>query len=148
MYADIQSGISLLANIVEILVGGIAIYVAWTQRNKISAAFSILFSYSLQASLADLHHWLEELHENNINGKDDSKKVRIALAHIYGKIHGNPTLRKHIDDKLLKRVKIMMEELDSDKTVTETSRITICSEIKESLASLGIQNHTLTSGKI
>lgn len=144
MWTMLVGIVSFLADVIQVILGVIALWIAWTQREKISNAFSILLNYSLRISLADLHHWLQELHDNDVNGNDASKKVRIALAHIYGKIKGNPDLAKHIEDKLIKRVKIMMEDLDGGRTVSETSRISICSEIQARLASLEIENHTLT----
>ena len=139
--------VSFVANIVEILVGASALYLAWTQGDKISAAFSILFSYSLQTSLADLKHWLEKLHENSTEAGDTSKKFRTALAHISGKIRGNPALKKHFGDKMLKRLNVMIEELDDDRVVTETSKVSLYSEIKESLSTLEVQNYQTYSKK-
>jgi hypothetical protein len=137
--------ISTAADIVEITVGTVALYLAWTQREKISAAFSILFSHSLQISLADLRHWLETLDENNINGNDESKKVRTSLAHIFGKIKGNKILYSHFGDKMLKRLKVMIEDLDEGRGVQETSKVSLCSEIRESLATLEVENQKIKS---
>lgn len=134
--------VSFIANIVQISVGVIALYVAWTQRDKISAAFSVLLSYSLQTSLTDLRHWIEKLNEHTVDGTDESKRVRMSLANIFGKIKGNPILYNHFGEKMLKRLKLMMQDLDEGKPVTETSKISLCSEIKESLTTLEIENHT------
>lgn len=106
----------------------------------------MLFSYALRASLADLHHWLQELHDAKIDGSDESNRVRIALAHILGKIKGNSTLNNHLGDRMIKRIKVMIDELDNGRPVQETARIAIYSEIRESIATLEVENH-LTASK-
>ncbi len=140
-FQTIQAGISFIANITEITVGVAAIIVAITQRKKISAALAVLLSYSLQASLADLRHWIETLHESSQDDKDKSKKFRSALAHILGKIKGNPTLSKHFGDNMMKRVRVMMTDIDEGKQVNETDKISLYSEIKESITTLEVENH-------
>lgn len=137
----ITEWISLVANIMEILVGGVALFLAWTQREKISAAFSVLLNYSLQTSLSDLRHWIEKLQESSSEDNDVSKKFRIALAYIFGKIKGNIILNDHFGDRMLKRMKLIMDDLDNSQTVNETTKISLCSEIKESLATLEVENY-------
>jgi hypothetical protein len=139
--------ISTFSDIVEICVGLTALWVAWTQRDKISTAFSILLGYSLQTSLGDLRHWLERLQEHNIDGTDESSRVRRDLAYIRGKIKGNKVLYTHFGDKILKRVNEMIGDLDQRRPVSETSKISLCSEIKERLATLEVENRTLKSNK-
>ncbi len=132
---------SFLANIIQILFGGTALFFAWTQRDKISAAFSILLGYSLQASLSDLRHWIEKLQESSVEENDPSKKFRTALAYISGKIKGNTILYEHFGDKVLKRLNVMMLDLDDEKVVTQTIKMSLCSEIKERLTTLEVKNY-------
>lgn len=139
--------VSFIANIIEILAGGTALFVVWTQREKISAAFSVLLNYSFQISLADFKHWLEKLSEDIFIENDEYKNVRIALAHIYGKLRGNPRLNKHFGDKMLKRIRIMIDDIDNKKIVNQTEKISLYSEIKESLTTLEIENHNSKTKK-
>ena len=132
---------SVLSDVVQICVGLAALILAWTQRDKISAALSILFNYSFQLSLANFKHWVKILQENCHEDEDTSKKFRTALAHIYGKIKGNPTLYKYFGDKILKRLKVMMADLDEGKLVNQTEKTILYSEIEESLGALEIVNY-------
>lgn len=133
--------VSLIADITEIALGISAIVVAWTQRDKISSAFSILLNYSFQASLSELKHWIEILQENSEEDGDSSRKFRQAIAFIFGKIKGNPVLYAHFTEKMLRRLKLMMDDLDSNKTVTTTHKIRLYSEIRESLYTLEVEKY-------
>jgi len=44
--------------------------------------------------------------------------------------------------KVLKPIKIMIDELDAGRTVNETDKISLCTELKERLTTLEIENHT------
>ena len=97
----------------------------------------------LKFCLAEFKHWIEVLQENSSEDGDMSKKFRQALAHMSGKIRGNQNLYKHFGEKMLKRLKLMIEDLDNGKSVSATKKISLCSEIKESLTTLELENYKL-----
>jgi len=133
---------SFSADIVQVLLGIAAFVIGLTQRKKISAAFSLLLSYSLRTSLSDLNHLIEKLNEHSIEDPPNPRAVRVTLARIHGKIRGNEILQKHMGTKVLKPIKIMIDELDAGRTVNETDKISLCTELKERLTTLEIENHT------
>lgn len=139
--------VSFLADLVQVIAGGIALYIGFTKREKISAAFRILYNFSLQTSLAELKHWLLKLEESKINSKDNSKDVRVSLAYIVGKIKGNRILYAHFGEKMLKRLNVIIADLEEGRSVTDSNRISLYSEIRESLATLEIDNHQIKSQK-
>ncbi len=139
--------VAFLSDIVEIIVGTTALYVAWSQRERISAVVSILLGYSLRMSLADLRHTLEKLSENSTESPESQKSVRQSLAHIAGKIRGNTTLRDHLGGNLLKQIVVMLDNLDDGVAVRESSKTALCSEIKERILTLEIENHSIKHKK-
>jgi len=133
--------ISLVSDIVEISIGVAALIITISQRDKISAAFSILFNYSFQTSISDFKSWIHKLQDSPVEEATNSKKARVALATIEGKIRGNKTLLSHYGSKVLKRITIMIVRLDNNEGVTETEKHSLCSELIESVSELEVDSY-------
>lgn len=131
----------LVANLIQIIVGLGAIWVAITQKEKISTAFTSILSFSLRNSLSDLSHALETLKEHTRDNNQDTRNIRKTLAYIVGKIKGNKILFGHYGNSMLKKIQNIIDDYDNDKTVLETRIIQLSAELKEMLTTLEVNNH-------
>lgn len=128
---------SFLSDLTQFLVASIALFVAWSQREKISDVFRSLLNYSHNIALSDLHHLITSLEDADLS----SDEARINLAKIEGQIKGNQYLQTKLGSPILKRVTQMIIDLDDDNDVRETQKISLCHELRSQLMSLQVENH-------
>ncbi len=132
---------AFLADLTQIALGVFTAYIAFTQKDKISAAFSALLNYSFQTSLSEFKYWLQQLSENIGDDAVSSEKTRVALAYLVGKIKGNKILYEYFGEKMLRRLNIMIDSLDAGTQVNQSNKVRLCSELRESLASLEVERY-------
>jgi hypothetical protein len=138
-YLDILSGV---ANTFTILASGLAIYLFATNRGKVSAAFQLLLNYSFQSTLAELKEKLERLNEYNANEPTDQSEIRNILHEIAGQIRGNPRLLAAAPQLAMK-----IETLAHSKKLSEPSKRSIVSEVREQLKNIQVNNiESITGG--
>lgn len=138
-YLDVLAGV---ASAFTIVASGLAIYLFATNREKISAAIQLLLNYSFQTTLAELKEKLERLNEYNANEPSEQSEIRNILHEIAGQIRGNPRLLAAAP-LLAKKV----EALAQSKKLSEPSKRSIVSELREQLKNIQVNNIESIAGK-
>ncbi len=131
----ITEAISFASNLLTIIASGIAIYLFATKRNEIGSAFKVLINYAYQTTLAELNQKLERLNEYNANEPSEIDEIRNILNEIAGQIRGNSRLSEHAPN-LANR----FEALAVSKKLTEPSKRSITSELREVLRNVNIDS--------
>jgi hypothetical protein len=94
--------VAFLANGFTIGASGVALYVFFKNRKKISAAVDLLLNYSFQTTLGELKEKIERLNEYNANEPADVPEIKNILHEISGQIQGNSRLSVAIPDLVKK----------------------------------------------
>lgn len=131
-YLDILSGV---ANFFTVVASGLAIYIYFTSRGKISAAIQLLLNYSFQSTISELKEKLERLNEYNASEVSDHTEIRSILHEIAGQIRGNSRLlaaAPNLPEKL--------ERVAQSKKLSEPMRRSIVSEVREQLRNIQINS--------
>ncbi len=131
-YLDVLAGV---ANAFTIVASGLAVYLFAINRGKISAAFQLLLSYSFQTTLTELKEKLERLNEYNANEASEQSEIRNILHEIAGQIRGNP--------RLLTAAPLLAEKVEVlalSKRLSEPSKRSIVSEVREQLKNIQVNN--------
>lgn len=137
-YLDLLSGV---ANAFTIIASGLAIYVYFTSRGRISAAIQLLLNYSFQTTIAELKEKLERLNEYNANEPDDQSEIKSILHEIAGQIRGNSRLVAAAPDLPAK-----IERIALSKKLTEPMRRSIVSEVREQLRNIQVNSMEQATG--
>ncbi|MGN7887389.1 hypothetical protein [Dyadobacter sp. 22481] len=87
--------LNIWGNIFTICSAGLAMYLYWINREKISEAVSILLNYSTYASLVDLRLILEKLVALRYSTAEDKAEIIAILSEIDGHISGHKALRSN-----------------------------------------------------
>ncbi|MES2140827.1 MAG: hypothetical protein V4511_14055 [Bacteroidota bacterium] len=135
--AQIDFWTNLVANLLTIIVSGIALYVFFFNREKITSAINFILNYSNQLTLTDLKFKIEKLNEYNSNDPDQKKEVINILHEIEGQILGNKNLKEKLKEQL---DKIVIFTCNS-KLLTEPKKRSLVSELKESIRNLDASNY-------
>jgi hypothetical protein len=138
-YLDVIAGI---AGIFTIIASGIAIYVFIFNRQKISAAIGLLLNYSFQTTLSELKEKLERLNEYNANDSTENQEIRNILHEIAGQLRGNNRLSSRLFNMSEK-----IETLASSKKLTEPTKRSLISELREQLRNIQMESIDNFSGK-
>jgi len=131
-YMDALAGI---ANTFTIVASGLAIYIFTVNRGKLSAALHLLLNYSFQTTLTELKEKLERLNEYNANEPADLPEIRNILHEIAGQIRGNERLLTAAPGLAGK-----IESLARGKKLSEPSKRSVVSEVREQLRNIQVNN--------
>lgn len=131
----IKDVVSLVANLLTIIASSIAVYIFFSKGKEIKNAFAMLLNWSFQLTLTDLRSKLERLNEYNANEKTEIDEIRNILHEIAGQVRGNRKLAETAPD-LAERV----EKLAVSKRLTEPTKRSIVSEIRETLRNIEVNS--------
>lgn len=131
-YLDSLAGV---ANLFTIAASGLAIYLYFSNRAKLSAALQLLLNYSFQTTLSELKEKLERLNEYNANEPTELPEIRNILHEIAGQIRGNDRL-----GSMAPTLATKIENLAQGKKLTEPAKRAIVSEVREQLRNIQVNN--------
>jgi hypothetical protein len=129
--------ISLVANILTIATAGIALYVFFFNREKITSAINFILNYSNQLTLTDLKFKIERLNDFNAGDTTQKGEVINILHELEGQIIGNGTLKLKLQDQLTK----ISTYTSNTKLLTEPRKRSLVSELKESIRNIDVANY-------
>jgi hypothetical protein len=134
--------VGLVADVVTIAAGGIAIYLFLAKRGAVMRALSLLLSYSLRLTLHDFESKLDRLAELNMEGVPEAKRAVFLLREVQGQIRGNPTLRSNCGHLLGKIDNIV----NPRTTGREERKCALVSEARELLRNLIVSDMNRSIG--
>jgi hypothetical protein len=138
-YLDILAGV---ANAFTIGASAVALVVFFSKRKELSAALSILLSWSYQTTLSDITGKLDRLNEYNANEQADIAEIKNILHEIAGQIRGNA--------KLLTAAPLIagrLESLASSRKLTEPNKRSMVAEVREVIRNLQVNAIDTEIGK-
>lgn len=138
MFFDVLGAV---ANVFTILAAGLALVLFVLNRAKLSAAFRLLLTFSFQTTLTELKEKIERLNEYNANEPTHLSEIRNILHEIVGQIRGNSRLAEAIPALASK-----IEALAQSKRLTEPSKRSIISEVREKIRSIQVNALDSTAG--
>ena len=138
MLNDIDFWINFSANLITIVVGLIAIYVFFFNKEKITSAINFILNYSNQLTLSELKFRLERLNDYNANDASQKEEVINILHEIEGQINGNKILKEKLSEQLTKITSI----ISNVKLLTEPKKRSLVSELRESLRHIDASNYS------
>lgn len=129
--------VNFLANLLTIFASGLALYVFFFNRKKISTAINFILNYSNQLTLTDLKFKIERLNDYNTNDTTQKTEVVNILHEIEGQILGNKNLKERLKEQLDK----ISNFTSNPKLLTEPKKRSLVSELKESLRNIDVSNY-------
>lgn len=128
---------NLIANLMTIIASGLALYIYFTNKEKIKSALNFILNYSNQLTLTDLKFKIERLNEFNSNDSTQKLEIVNILNEIEGQILGNIEFKLKLEPQLIK-----IEAFTSNpKLLTEPKKRSLVSELKESIRNLDVSNY-------
>lgn len=134
---DIDFWIGIVARLFTITASGIAIYVFFINKEKISSAINLLLNYSKQLTLSELKFKIERLNDFTTNDTEQKKEVINILSEIEGQIIGN----KKIKVELATQSQKINDFIENSRTLTEPKKRSLVSELRESVRNIDISNY-------
>lgn len=128
--------VSMLANIVTIATGALAIYLFLISKDRVRSAIDILLNYSTQLTLTDLKLKIERLNDYSVNDDEGREEVLSILSEIQGQMNGNKAMRANFSEQLSK-IELLTS---SPKKITEPKKRSIVSELREVVRNFDISN--------
>lgn len=139
----ISDVIALVANVMTVGASGIAIYLFVFKSKYIATVFNVLVSYSSQLTLSELKEKLDLLNDLHANEANDREEIVNVLHEITGQLKGNPKLTPHFAD-LIERIS---KATSGKSKISEPTKRSIVSEIREKIRHVGILNIEQMSGE-
>ncbi|MBU9205213.1 hypothetical protein KGP65_09685 [Burkholderia multivorans] len=127
--------VAFVANGFTIAASGIALYVFFANRKKISAAVDLLLKHSFQTTLGELNEKIERLNEYNANEPSDVTEIKNILHEISGQIRGNNRLSSAIPNLAQK-----IDRMANGRKLSEPSKRSLVSELRETLKNIQTSN--------
>jgi hypothetical protein len=134
--------ITTIADALTIVASGIAIWVFFTKKKEISAAFTLLLTWSYQTTLSEIIAKLDRLNEYNASDADEMVEIRNILHEIAGQFRGNQRLCKAAPT-----IPERLEALATGKRLTEPNKRSMVAEIREVIRNLKVEVVDPTSGE-
>ena len=128
--------INLTANVVTIFASGLAIYLYFSNKDKITTALNTLLNYANQLTLSELKYKIERLNDYNANIIDQNEEVINIFHDIEGQILGNKYLKEELAEQLIK----LSAFTAKNKPITEPKKRSLVSELRESVRTLDASN--------
>ena len=132
---NISDIVQFLANVLTVIASSIAIYIYFCKKEEVKLLFKVLVNYSYQTTLSEIKEKLDRLNEYNANEPTEINEIRNLLHEIAGQIRGNQKLQK-IQPNLVTRI----EAIANTKKITEPSKRSLVSEIRELLKNLNVDS--------
>ena len=133
---DVGDATSFVANVLTIIVSGIAIYLFFAKREVISSALKTLLNYSRHVTLSELNAKLEKLNDLNADALSQKRDVVNVLNEVVGQINGNKKLKLQCRDVLSKAVRYA----EHPKWLIESKKRSLVSELRETLKDIDVEN--------
>ena len=137
MVDTLKELISFAADFLTVIASSIAIFLYFTQRDKIASAIKTLLNYSFSLSVNELRYKLERLNDYNVNEKEHLPTVLNLLNEIHGQLRGNRTLILKFEDIIIK----IEEYTNTPKALSEPKKRSLVSELREGLRSIDVNNY-------
>lgn len=128
--------VSFISNVFTIVASGIAIYLFFFQRDKISTAVNLLLNYSTQMTLSELRSKLDRLNSYNANDKKQNEEVINILHEIEGQVKGSKILKS----SLINPMNSISKYIETPANLTEPRKRSLVHELRESLRSLDVNS--------
>lgn len=134
---QIDFWINFIANAMTIFASGLAIFIYFTNKEKIKQAFNFILNYSNQLTLTDLKFKVERLNEFSCNDPIAKLEIINILNEIEGQILGSLIVREKLGLQLQK-----IEAFTANpKQLTEPKKRSLVSELKETIRNLDVSNY-------
>jgi hypothetical protein len=143
MWEVIDKTVSVLANVCTIGALGFALFLFFTQRDKIASLFRLLINYGLQMSLTELSSKLDRLNSRSANDEDDKKEIVNIFSEIQGQISGNHLLSVKCSSVLTKINNLLRYP---DK-LTEPNKRSLIFELREELRHIDLSEYSRMAGR-
>jgi hypothetical protein len=129
--------VNFLANVLTIAASGVALYVFFFNKDKITSAINFILNYSNQLTLTDLKFKIERL--NDFNANDPASKIEVIniLHEIEGQVLGNEMLKEKLKAQLTKLQNITA----NSRLLTEPKKRSLVSELRESIRNIDVSNY-------
>lgn len=129
--------VDLGADFLTILASGLAIYLFFTQKDKIGSAFNLLLRFSLQVTLSELQNKIDRLNEYTAGDSKQLESIINILKEIEGQIKGNRFLKV----KLAQMVVDIENFTDKPAKITEGRKRSLVAELREQLRDIDISEY-------
>lgn len=132
---NIVDSVSFISNVLTVIVSSIAVYVFFSKKKEITAAFKLLINFSYQTTLNELRGKLDRLNEYNVKEAEDIAEIKNIMHEICGQIRGNIRLTSAAPELAQK-----FENLGNGKNLTEPNKRSLVSETREFLKNVDVGN--------
>ena len=129
--------VELLSNFLTIITAAIAIFIYFTNKDKISSAINFVLNYSKKLTLTDLKYKVERLNDFTTNDIEQKKEIINVLSEIQGQINGNKYINENLEPQLIK----INDFIENSRTLTEPKKRSLVSELRECLKNIDISNY-------
>lgn len=136
-FKNLNFWVGLLSSLFTITASGIAMYIFFTNKDKISSAINFVLNYSKQITLSELKFKIEKLNDYSTNDANQKKEVINILGEIEGQILGNAKIKIELKPQLDK----INSFFDNPKTLTEPRKRSMVSELRESVRNIDVSNY-------
>ena len=127
--------VGFLSNLLTIFASGLAIFLYFKNKARISSAFKFLLNYAFHLTLSELKNKIERLNDHNVNTEEGKKAVIEILHEIQGQIQGNEKLRILMNKQFTK----VKDFNDFPFNLSEPKKRSLVSELRESLRNLELE---------
>ncbi len=135
--AEINYWVTFISRIFAMTASGIAIYVFFVNREKISSAILFVLNYSKQITLTELKYKIERLNDYTTNDVSQKEEVINILAEIEGQVLGNEMLNEELENQTKK----INTYINNNKLLTEPMKRSLVSELRESVRNIDVSNY-------
>lgn len=126
---------SLIANALTVVTASVALWVYFSKKKEISAAFNMLLNWSYQSTLTDLTGKLDRLNEYNAKEAADLPEIKNILEELAGQVRGNPRLMKSAPE-LAPR----LEKLARGSKILEPAKRSMVAEVRETIRNIKVNS--------
>lgn len=134
MFETIKTIVEFIADLGTVCGFGVAIWLYFTKKGKLSSLYSVLIGLRNQESYRDIHKLLDKLERLNYGDKAHRSEIRNSLSELNGLISGNPLLAEKTTD-ITEQLKILLE-----KGADEPSKRHITAHIRERIRGMTYDN--------
>ena len=118
-----------MGGIATVLATGLAYYLYWTNRDKISAVLGALLHYGSRLTYSELTEKLNRLGEMRADDKAQKGEIIASMGELYGQLQGNSELRVVCLDSL-REIEIYLKSPDK---LTEPTHRMLVARLRETL---------------
>ena len=134
---NIDFWVTFVSRFFSIFAAGIAIFLFFFKRTKISTVIQFILNYSKQITLNELKFKFERLNDFTTKEEESKNEIINILGEIEGQILGNEILKKELEDLLNK----IHSYISNPRTLSEPNKRSLVSEMKESIRNIDVSNY-------